>query len=144
MPPRSTPQDRGEMDLSYAQGWVPDDGAVLVGTVTDIAMGWSDFMNGHYPIVTVQPEDGGDPVAVHGFHAALFSQLKQLRPEKGERIGIKYEGQRPHKTNAKQTVAVYIVKIDGRTADVWGQLDPAPSFPAPDPEKASDNEQLPF
>lgn len=116
------------MDLSYAEGWRPEEGDVLVGTVTEVGVGFSNF-GGNYPIVTVQPEErGAEPVAVHCFHVALQSRMLGLRPRVGERIGIKYEGQRPHKSQPGQTVAVYIVKIDGRTdtSEVWDRLSPSP------------------
>lgn len=115
-----------EMNLAYAEGWQPEPGAVLVGNVTEVGTGWSDYMKGHYPIVTVQPEGKGNPapVAVHCFHAALLSRMMDLRPKVGERIGIKYEGQRPHKSIPGQSVSVYIVKVDGRTdaSDVWNRV----------------------
>lgn len=139
--------DEKTLDAGYAEGWRPDEGAVLIGRVSDVGMGFSTFTNGNYPIVTVEPEGGGEPVAVHGFHAGLFSQLTQLRPVVGERIGFKYVGKRPHKTDKSKSVAVYNVRIEGRSADVWGQLAPpapsgfAPAQPAPE---AAPDDDIPF
>lgn len=102
------------MNLDYAEGWKPDAGDVLVGRVTSVDAGWSDFMSGNYPIVTVQPEDGSAPVAVHCFHTALLNRVLNLRPVVGDRIGIKYDGTVPHQTVKGKTVAKYVVKVEGK------------------------------
>jgi len=126
------------MDLNYAEGWRPEEGDTLLGRVTDLSMGASTY--GRYPIVTVAPEDGGDAVAVHAFHTGLKNRLAELRPKVGERIGIKYLGKRPLKSNPANTVAVYIVKMD-RGADVWAEVGARVEVPASDvPIDASDFE----
>jgi hypothetical protein len=110
------------MNLNYAEGWRPEEGDTLIGTVTDVSIGRSNF-GGSYPIVTVQPDDGTAEVAVHGFHAALRARFMELQPEPGERIGIKFVAKEAHKSAPGQTVAKYIVRIEGRgTANVWGNL----------------------
>jgi hypothetical protein len=106
------------MDLEYAKGWKPEEGDVLVGTVTNVDFGWSEY-RGEYPIITVQPEGGGDPVALHCFHDALFNRMSSLRPGIGERIGVQYKGKAPSKSNPRNTVARYVVRIDGRSTDPW-------------------------
>lgn len=116
------------MDIpENAAGWRPDEGAILVGRVVKVDLGWSDYTGSHYPIVTVQP-DQGDPVAVHAFHTALRARLTMLKPMAGEKIGFKYHGKRPTKDGRRQ-VATYTVKIEGRDADVWGALSAAPPTP---------------
>lgn len=103
------------MELSYAEGWRPEEGDTLIGRVTEVATGRSQFGGGgKYPIITVQPEEGA-PVAVHCFHAALKARVLDLKPMPGERIGVKFVGKRPHKTDPSLTVADYIVKVEGRT-----------------------------
>lgn len=119
------------MDLTYAEGWRPTEGDTVVGKVTDLAMGASQF--GRYPIVTIAPDGGGDAVAVHAFHVGLKNRLAELRPQVGERIGIKYVGKRPVKSNPSQEVAVYIVKMERAPAGVWDQVagENAPVVTAP-------------
>lgn len=120
------------MDLSYAQGWKPEPGDVLVGEVTDISVGQSLY-GGAYPIITVQPEDGGEPVAIHGFHTGLKARFLELKPKVGERLGVKYDGKRPLKSDNTKDVAVYIVKVDGRGAEnVWAQMDAPTAEEVPD------------
>lgn len=143
------------MELSYAEGWRPEEGDTIIGTVTDIGIGSSAY-GGTYPIVTVEVQDTGKEVAVHCFHAALRSRMLELRPEVGERIGVKYVGQEPHKTQPGKTVAKYIVKIDGRgAANVWGNLaadTPRSDVPEPAPEEftpartttVADDDDIPF
>lgn len=117
-----------ENALDYAEGWRPTEGDVLVGHVTEIAVGYSQW--GQYPILTVRDESSDELVAVHAFHTALSNRLRQLKPRLGERIGIQYKGQRPHQTNPRQTVHVYIVRVHGRDgSDVWQALD-AEAMPA--------------
>lgn len=123
------------MDLSYADGWRPEEGATLVGKVVSIDSGSSNYGGGTYPIVTVQPEGGGDPVAVHCFHAALKSRMMEARPNIGERIGIKFVGKRQHRTDPSLTVADYIVRVERQDAgNVWDRMEGrTPPTPAPAP-----------
>lgn len=122
--------------IEYAEGWRPEEGETLIGEVTGLDIGWSKYpppSGSQYPIVTVRDEDSGAEVAVHCFHAALRSKMTTLRPVLGERIGIQYKGKRASKTDPSQEVAVYVVKVQGRTADVWGSLAPAQPSQAPVP-----------
>lgn len=138
------------MDFEYAEGWRPKDGDTLIGRVTDLSMGNSEY--GSYPIVTVQPEDG-DAVAVHCFHTSLNNQMQQIRPRVGETVGIKFKGKTKTK-DGKREVAVYVVKVKGRTVDVWGQAapltPPPPDIPAtvedfaPSPGNAATDDDIPF
>lgn len=145
------------MNLDYAPGWRPEEGDKVIGRITDIAMGRSNYGNRRYPIITVDDEENG-PVAVHCFHAALYNRMMELRPKVGERIGVQFKGIEPHKTEPSQTVAQYVVRIDGRSADVFGALAaeaPAPRVesdvpadvsdfaPAPSADKPADDD-IPF
>jgi hypothetical protein len=126
------------MELEYAKGWKPDEGAVLVGTVTAVDSGYSEY-RGNYPIVTIRPEDGGDEVAVHCFHDGLFNRMMSLRPNVGERVGIQYKGKRASKQNPRNTVAVYVVRMDRRDDDPWSRIAPPQGRPqAPQTAPASD------
>lgn len=152
-----------DFNTEYADGWRPEEGDVLVGKVLTVDLGFSPQSGTHYPIVTVQPEDGGDPVAIHGFHMALKQRFMALKPVRGETIGVQYKGKEPHKTDRTKTVAVYVVKVKGRDADVWGTLGAAaaPALPpqgfqphapvdtsdfAPRPSQrpADDDDDIPF
>lgn len=141
-----------DMNLDMAPAWRPVVGEVLVGKVLDISRGWSDQAEKYYPIITVKPEspvtrlkDGvtdnastdakdyeasADPVAVHAFHTVLYMRLTELRPTVGERVGIKYvkpTEKAPKNSGRKGNLpAIYNVKIDGRTADIWDAMEVDP------------------
>lgn len=138
---KTEPSD--SMDLSYAEGWRPEPGSVLIGTVTDVGKGWSDQGNQFYPIVTIQPEaEGSEPVAVHCFHTTLFGRMTDLRPGIGERIGIKYLGKEPLKSNPDREVAKYVVKMDRAPADLWDSLGDKDSPKESEPTGTDDD--IPF
>jgi hypothetical protein len=139
------------VEFEYAGGWVPEMGDVLIGKVTSLDIGWSKYpppSGSNYPIVTVRVEEGsterdgdiegngevkvGTEVAVHCFHAALRNKLMSLQPRAGERIGMQYQGKRPSKSDPSNEVAVYSVRIQGRSADIWAQMAP-PQQQAPAP-----------
>ena len=107
-----------EMNLETAEGWRPEEGDTVIGTVVVVDAGWSDFKNGYYPIITVQPDDGA-PVAVHCFHDVLEKRVTDLRPEPGDTIGIKYQGKRKTKDGNRE-VAIYTVRVKGKSpVSVW-------------------------
>lgn len=140
---RSTPLDESHdsgMNLENAEGWRPEVGEVLTGTVTDIARAWSDHKNGFYPIVTVKSDSGsskideGTEVAVHCFHTVLYNRVVELRPVIGERIGIKYvAATEKGGKGGNNKPAIYNVKIEGRSAEgVWDSMDTDPRFKTKD------------
>lgn len=124
--------------LDYAEGWNPSEGDVLIGTITDLGLGWSDWRGGNYPIVTIQPDRDGAgnelaPVALHCFHHSLFARVTALRPIVGERIGVKFKGKSKTK-DGKRTVAQYVVRIEGRSAEdqqgFWDRMPNVNAVPA--------------
>jgi hypothetical protein len=132
------------MDLtSIPEGWRPTEGDVIIGKVEEVTKGWSDYTSSYYPILVIRPDEG-DPISVHAFHAVLKNRLVELRPDVGERIGIKYVGKQKSK-DGRRDVTVYIVKIDGRSAgNVWDSVDESPRATS---EVASDvptDDDIPF
>lgn len=111
--------------MEQAQGWRPEAGALLVGKITELNAGWSDYLNASYPIVVIADESNeGHPVAVHAFHQVLWRRLAQLKPKVGERIAIKFDGQVPSK-DGKRKISLYTVKIAGRDAEMdWSAMQP--------------------
>ena len=130
------------LDEGYADGWRPDEGDKIVGTIVGLSKGWSDYRQGFYPIVTIHDEATGKDIAVHGFHHALNRELIALKPKLGERIGIKC-GAKVKTKDGKRNVQTYTVKVEGRTEDIWGSLSaPTPELVTNDP--AHDSDDLPF
>lgn len=129
-------------NMEFAAGWRPSEGDVVSGQVVSIDRGWSSQMDSYYPIVTLQPDEG-DPVAIHCFHASLRAKLVDLKPEIGETLIVKFQGKRPQKNRPDRTVAVYSVKVEGRSAaQVWDRFeDKAAKTPKSD---IPDDDDLPF
>lgn len=159
------------MHTADAEGWRPEPGDLLVGTVVDLDIGWSDF-RGEYPILTIAPDKSQskgkaadlDAVKIHCFHDVLFSRVLTLRPAPGETVGIQFHGKQPHKSKPNQTVSRYTFKVAGRTADTGGLYDrlgtgrtQRPAQPAAQstggftpaaqeslPSKSDDDDDIPF
>lgn len=92
------------LDKGFAQGWRPEVGDKITGTITEISEMESQF-GGTYPIVVVAT-DNGDEVAVHAFHTVLKANIARQRPQVGDRIGIKYFGRDEHKGYENYRVVV--------------------------------------
>lgn len=103
-------------------GWRPNEGDVIVGKIMSLTKGWSDYQECFYPIMIIHDEVTDKDVAVHGFHFVLMDRLTALRPRVGERIGLKMGPKIPLKSNPKQSVQTYTVKIEGRSEDIWGDI----------------------
>src|SRR6266487_2231880 len=121
-----TPLDNPDgMNLDTAEGWRPEVGDVIIGVVTDIARGFSDYRESYYPIVTIQPDEGS-PVAVHCFHTVLLNRMVELKPKIGETIGIKFvKGSEKSTDKGKRgnTASIYNVRVKGRSdSDIWNSM----------------------
>lgn len=77
------------LEEEYAEAWRPEPGEKLIGRVVSLRT-WSGPF-GAYPIVVVEQTNGVQR-SVHAFRQVLATELAAIRPEVGERIGIKYEG----------------------------------------------------
>jgi hypothetical protein len=110
-------------NMDFAEGWRPSEGDVIVGKVLEVDRGWSDWTKSYYPIVTIQPDEGAR-VAIHAFHTTLRGKLTELRPLPGERLAVKYMGERPLKSDPKRTVHVYNAKVmDRAPVDAWANFE---------------------
>lgn len=69
--------------------WKPEPGDIVTGRVVDIEMFDGKF--GTYPLLMLETDDG-DEIAVHAFHTVLKSELARKRPQPGDLIGIKFQG----------------------------------------------------
>lgn len=115
-------EDRLESGLPSA--WRPDqdDPDILVGEVVEIEVGTSDY--GRYPILVVRQEDGTEK-AVHGFHSVLQNELVKIKPQIGERVGIKYLGDVPTKPGSPfKSYKGYRVKVEREAGAAfnWNQI----------------------
>ena len=98
-----------------AAGWRPEPGDTLIGEIIDLSERTGDYEP--YPIVTVQPEGGGDPVAVHAFHSVIKREVSKLKPNIGDKVGFKYLGEGTSK-DGKTKYQSYRVVLE-RSAIDW-------------------------
>lgn len=125
------------LDGFEAEGWRPEAGDQITGTLVTLSAGYSDFTQASYPILTLdvseernlvtgeaETHDPPKQIAVHAFQAVLRNELLTQRPEAGERITLACGGKRAHKTMAKQTVTVYKVTVhrEGAGSGGWDDL----------------------
>lgn len=114
-------EDRLESGLPSA--WRPDQEGpdTLIGTVVDIQVGSSDY--GTYPIVVIRNDEGVEK-AIHGFHSVLQNELKKHRPNIGERVGVKYQGEITPKSGGRpyKGYRVVVEREAGGSFD-WGAID---------------------
>lgn len=125
-----------EMDLEQAEGWRPEPGDTIIGKVTSIDRGYSDYLKDYYPILTIQL-DTGDAVAVHCFQTVLMRLVLDNQPAVGSTVGIKFHGKRPTKGDPNMEVAVYTFRVQGASAN------PYAAFGRPTPSPAVQQEALP-
>lgn len=129
-----------------AQGWRPEPGDVLTGTVTAIDKGWSDYTNSFYPIVTVRQEDG-TLTSLHCFHEILKQRMLDLRPEIGTEITVTC-GDRKQTRDGKRSFVTYTVTVPGDTgAATWNALGAQPHKAASagaQQMQMGDDEDIPF
>jgi hypothetical protein len=101
------------------QGWRPQPGDSLVGTLIDVEERESDY-GGVYPMLIIETDDG-DEVAVHCFHTVLKNEVARQKPASGDRIGIRYKGR---VGDAKyESYRVVVEKANGETvAPDWDRM----------------------
>jgi hypothetical protein len=146
--------DRLDRDLPAA--WRPDkdDSDKLVGKIISIDRGTGEY--DPYPLLVIEQDDGEEK-AVHAFHTVLKNELLRLKPQIGERIGIKFLGEQKTKPGSKFSSFIgYRVTVDRdggsfNWESIGAEPDPTPdAFKAPEPEPvtapagAGDDEDIPF
>ncbi|MGH3032118.1 MAG: hypothetical protein ACRDNE_15410 [Gaiellaceae bacterium] len=79
------------LDTDYAEAWRPEPGEKLIGEVVSLVEREGAY--GAYPVVTIRRDDGTE-AALHAFQTVAAEQLARARPKVGDRLGIKYIGER--------------------------------------------------
>jgi hypothetical protein len=90
-----------QVEEDDSEGWVPTEkGEGIAGIVVKVGETRSDFANdGENPMVptiTIQTRDG-DKFRVIGYGAVLKRELQDADPQVGDRIAVKYFGEKPIK-----------------------------------------------
>lgn len=90
-----------EVEEDDSEGWVPTEkGEGIAGIVIKVGETRSDFANDGenpmVPTVTIQTRNG-DKFRVIGYGAVLKRELQDADPRVGDRIAVKYFGEKPIK-----------------------------------------------
>ena len=139
--PESAPAPEDDQDRRLAEPRAESykfttEGDTLKGTVRRLELG--DTAYGPCRIVVVDTPDG--PRSVWLIHDALLSQMRKLRPEPGDRIGIRYNGRQ--QSGAGRSYHSYTVVTDRDAAGFSWDEEPARQ-PAVDPW-ATDGDGVPL
>lgn len=111
-------QQQTTEEQGYAEGWRPNPGDRIAGTVVDIAA--TDGGYGVYPIVTLKTSGG--EVAVHAFHTVLRRELARRRPSVGDDLEITYLGKQKAKGAQDRGYDGYRVRSSKDTVGYdWGR-----------------------
>lgn len=109
-----------------SQGWRPEPGDVVDGKLVSLTRGWSDWLQGHYPILTIHDKDQKRDIDVHCFHQVLHERLLELRPKIGDMLRVEYRGQ-VKSQDGKRTISIYnITAPDDDGSNVWDMLSSEP------------------
>ena len=90
-----------EVEEDDSEGWVPSEpGEGIAGIVVKVGETRSDFANDGedpmVPTVTIQVKDG-TKYRVIGYGAVLKREMKDADPQVGDRMAVKYFGEKPIK-----------------------------------------------
>lgn len=121
-------------DPAKATGWLSggDDRTCyqenpVIGTAVDLYQRENDF--GKYDVLVLNVPDVGD-VAVHCRGAVLQREMKEARPDFGERVGVEWTGE---KTGARGTYPTFKVVVERAAGKSFRWTDDPDEVEAPDP-----------
>jgi hypothetical protein len=125
----------------YAPAWIANSpGDKVAGTI--VGFGTHDAGWGRYPILTLE-QDNGEHIAVHAQRTVLSGELAKIKPAKGERIAVRYDGPTP-KRDGKGSYHKYTVAMPDRPQEAepdWSQW--ADDNEEPEPASETDGD-IPF
>lgn len=79
------------LDAEAADGWRPEPGSRVGGTVVAISTGGIRSQYGSYPLLTLR-QTNGEFIKVHAFHDVLRNALRSKMVGEGDDVLIRYEG----------------------------------------------------
>ena len=139
-------QDPGELvDRKFAEAWRPDPGGKLIGEIVELSSR-SGFDDQPYPILTIKGDDGTE-LAFHAFHTVAKNELARLRPQVGQRIAIRYDGQKEG-ADGRARYHAYRVATDHAPEFSWGAFgdsgDVGSDIPTDEPKLELTDDDIPF
>ena len=93
-----------ELEEEYPPAWHPEPGEILVGTIRRYDEGRTPY--GQVRTVIIQDEETGERVSLWISGAVIRNEFDRLRPEPGERVGIRYLGKDQQKGYHKYKMRV--------------------------------------
>lgn len=126
------------------EGWRPEVGDTIIGTIEDIGSRISDFNGEPYPILTIAQEDGS-VVAVHAFHSVLKNEIDALNPSIGDEIGVRYDGPKEPKGGLKKGMSAYEsyrVRLDRKSPAGSSVPTPPRAQSIPESERAASSDDF--
>jgi hypothetical protein len=119
------------LEKDYAPAWRPQAGDALVGEVVDLSQN-TGYDGAPYPIIVVKQDDGQE-FALHAFHVVARNELAKQHPQIGERIGIRYTGDKATADGRGRFHGYRIVVDRPQAAFNWGAFQTEPEDAAPVP-----------
>lgn len=114
---------RRALAIRSAQGWRPEPGDLVTGTVVQRTLRRDQQYAGvrgdySYPVVTLERTDGTF-VALHCFHTTLYNGMKDAKVQTGDLITVQYNGQadKPSKNNPSGSPAHLYTVVQGDGSD---------------------------
>lgn len=93
-----------EFNGQYSPSWKLEEGAIVVGKITSYSQALTSY--GECWVCTIEEESSG-PLSIWLTSTVLIDHFKKLKPQVGERIGIKCLGKHPEKGYWR-----FIVRVD--------------------------------
>lgn len=87
------------IEKGFPESWRPEEGEKIIGTVVEYGVGPTDY--GERDTVVVRLADGTEKT-VWLLHDVLINQFKREKPQPGERIAVKYVGQKTNPTSQRR------------------------------------------
>lgn len=100
-------------------------GESVEGTVTAITTTTSEYTSDDIPVIRVKTDEGVIR-EVRGYHSVLRSRLAERGVAAGDKLGVRYEGQKATKDGKRffHNYTVVVVKAE-KSADPWGSDTPS-------------------
>lgn len=99
----------------------------LTGVVIKVTTTVSDYSGEPVPVVeVVPPDDPGRIWRITGYHGVLARELSEQRPEQGDTIGVRYEGQVEGKERSYEKYRVVVQRPEKPEPPIdWDSIEAA-------------------
>jgi hypothetical protein len=113
------------LDLTWETWRFEQVGDAIVGTLRHRRVANSEHSH-DYPLLILEPQDGGEFVGVHAFHRVLWDEVVSQDPQPGDAIGVKYLG-RVHREGSPDYERFTLAVVKTAPAPTSGGVSPLPA-----------------